>query len=129
MVFLLHMTPMGNSKIMKHFADADTPLPGEAWKNLSEEKRKQSISDVIHKYDQYDDLEVQSAANDGRVVLRTEKIIPANERGLYYLKLEGILKQKVDLGISVWCEPVGDKSKLRALRGVNFKNKIVEEHD
>ena len=120
MVFLLHTATMGKSKIMKHFAEADTPLPGEAWKNLSEGKRRQSVSDIIYKYDQYEDLEVQSAAADGRVVLRTEKIIPANERGLYYLKLEGILKQKVDVGISVWCEPVGDKSKLRALRGVNF---------
>ena len=120
MVLLLHMETMGKSKIMKHFAEADTPLPGEAWKNLSEGKRRQSVSDIIYKYDQYEDLEVQSAAADGRVVLRTEKIIPANERGLYYLKLEGILKQKVDVGISVWCEPVGDKSKLRALRGVNF---------
>jgi hypothetical protein len=114
------MVPMVNPKIMKHFADADTPLPGEAWKNLSEEKRRKSVSDVIFKYDQYDDIEVQSASDDGRVVLRTEKIIPANERGLYYLKLEGILKRKIDVGISVWCEPVGDKSKLRALRGVNF---------
>jgi hypothetical protein len=120
MAFLLHTAFMGKSRIMKHFADTDTPLPGDAWKNSSEEKRRQSVSNVIDKYDQYDDIEVQSAAVDGRVVLCTEKIIPANERGLYYLKIEEILKQKVDVGISVWCEPVGDKSKLRALRGVNF---------
>ena len=111
---------MGESKKMKHFADEDTPSPGAAWRNLSEEQRRQSVSVVLYKYDYYKDQEIQAASEDGRIVLRTERIIPANERGLFYLKLEAILKQKIDAGISVWCEPVGDKSKLRALRGVSF---------
>ena len=32
------------------------------------------------------------------------------------------LKRKVDNSITVWLEPVGDKSKLRNLRGITFKN-------
>jgi hypothetical protein len=33
------------------------------------------------------------------------------------------LKSAVDRGITVWCEPVGDKSKLRQLRGVKIITK------
>ena len=47
--------------------------------------------------------------------------MPANERGLFLLELEEKLKLAVDQGITVWCEPVGDKSKLRNLRGVEIK--------
>ena len=25
-----------------------------------------------------------------------------------------------DLGLTIWCEPVGDKSKLRKLRGIEI---------
>ena len=36
-------------------------------------------------------------------------------------KLEQKLKSNIDVGITIWCEPVGDKSKLRNLRGIKFK--------
>ena len=48
--------------------------------------------------------------------------IASNKRGLLLLELEEQLKRKVDNGITVWLEPVGDKSKLRNLRGITFKN-------
>ena len=35
-------------------------------------------------------------------------------------KLEEMLKSVLDQGITVWCEPVGDKSKLRKMRGVKI---------
>ena len=36
------------------------------------------------------------------------------------LELEERLKSKIDKGITVWCEPIGDKSKLRKLRGIKI---------
>ena len=36
------------------------------------------------------------------------------------LELEEKLKSVLDKGISLWLEPVGDKSKLRNLRGIKF---------
>ena len=36
--------------------------------------------------------------------------------------MEGLLKSKIDQGITIWLEPVGDKSKLRNLRGITFKS-------
>ena len=32
-----------------------------------------------------------------------------------------MLKSKIDKGLTVWCEPVGDKSVLRKLRGFEIK--------
>ena len=32
-----------------------------------------------------------------------------------------IIPIKTDKGITVWCEPIGDKSKLRKLRGIEIK--------
>ena len=37
------------------------------------------------------------------------------------LELEEKLKKELDEGITIWLEPVGDKSKLRNLRGINIK--------
>ena len=36
------------------------------------------------------------------------------------LDIEEILKKTVDEGITVWLEAVGDKSKLRKLRGIEI---------
>ena len=105
---------------MKHFADEETPSPGKVWKNSLEEERKKLIYNILARDKKYRDIQVQYASDDGRVVLRTERTISANERGLFYLELEAIMKRELDMGISLWCEPVGDKSKLRALRGVTF---------
>ena len=43
-----------------------------------------------------------------------------NKRGLFLLELEERLKSAIDKGITIWLEPVGDKSKLRQLRGIKF---------
>ena len=67
----------------------------------------------------YKDFEVVKAPDNGQILLRIEKIIPANVRGLLLLELEEKLKL-IDNGITLWCEPVGDKSKLRKLRGVEI---------
>ena len=65
-------------------------------------------------------FEAVQAPNNGQIVLKIERAIPANERGLLLLELEERLKSSVDKGITVWCEPIGDKSKLRNLRGIKF---------
>ena len=42
-------------------------------------------------------------------------------RGIILLDLEEQLKKNIDQGLTVWLEPIGDKSKLRNLRGVKFQ--------
>ena len=56
-----------------------------------------------------------SGGKDSTVLMHV--MCTLNARYNYGLNLELV---SVDEGITVWCEPVGDKSKLRALRGVNI---------
>jgi len=50
-----------------------------------------------------------------------ERSISASIRGTMLLDLEQVLKNSIDKGITVWLVPVGDKSKLRNLRGIQIK--------
>ena len=104
----------------KNFSNLTTPITSQDWKRESEENRIKSVSKELKKNISYKDFEVIKAPDNGQIVLKIERIIPANERGLLLLELEGMLKSVVDKGITVWCEPVGDKSKLRQLRGVKI---------
>ena len=37
------------------------------------------------------------------------------------LDIEDMLKKTVDIGVTIWLKAVGDKSKLRNLRGIEIK--------
>ena len=106
----------------KNFSQSKTPQTSENWKEKSEQERIKIISEELQKNILYKDLEVVKAPDNGQVVLKIEQIMPANERGLFLLNLEEKLKLTIDQGITIWCEPVGDKSKLRKLRGVKIIN-------
>ena len=106
--------------MIKNFSNQETPKPSEKWKNLSEDSRIEIIAEELKKNKLYKDFEVISAPENGKIVLKIEKAIPSNVRGLMLLELEAKLKSAIDEGISVWLEPVGDKSKLRNLRGIKF---------
>ena len=64
------------------------------------------------------------AAENGQITLLIERTISAGVRGLMLLDLEQALKDSIDKGITVWLVPVGDKSKLRNLRGIQIKPEI-----
>ncbi|MDB9719155.1 hypothetical protein OAA50_04420 [Candidatus Pelagibacter sp.] len=105
----------------KNFSKSITPQTGNNWIKKLEKERIDIIFQLLKKDVLYKDFEVTKAPDNGQVVLKIERIIPANERGLFLLELEEKLKSAVDQGITIWCEPVGDKSKLRNLRGVEIK--------
>ena len=104
----------------KKFEDSITPVPSQKWINQSETIRIELISEELKKNNLYEGFEAVQAPDNGQIVLKIERAIPANERGLLLLELEERLKSSVDKGITVWCEPIGDKSKLRNLRGIKF---------
>ena len=106
---------------MKNFALEATPTTGKNWKNSPEEVRKSLIYEIIKKDQNYDDFEIYQTSDDGEVVFKVNKLLPSNVRGLLLLELEEKLKEIIDEGLTVWLEPVGDRSKLRNLRGINFK--------
>ena len=100
----------------------DTIVPSGVWLDMPEAVRRTSVSDVLDTDEIFAGFECLDVFDNGHVVLRTERIIPASVRGLLLLDLEARLKSEVDVGITVWLEPVGDKSKLRQLRGVEIKS-------
>ena len=102
-------------------AFAKTPLVSEEWKRKSNLARLVLVQNFFKK-NQYIDYKVVRAEINGHVILKVEKDIPAHERGLLFLNLEQKMKDQIDNGITIWLEPVGDKSKLRNLRGINIKS-------
>jgi len=106
--------------INKKFSLAKTPTVSDIWKKKTDIERIALIKDYLKKNKNID-LEVVRAEPNGQVTLKIEKIIPANERGVMLLDFEEELKKSIDQGITVWLEPVGDKSKLRNLRGITIK--------
>ena len=108
--------------INKENSNAETPKVSEKWKDKTDEQRIFEINEYIKHNKINNNYEVFNALEDGQVILKTDKSIPAKERGVNLLELEEKLKKSVDKGITVWLEPIGDKSKLRNLRGITFKN-------
>ena len=103
-------------------SDDNTLAPTKNWVSMSEGEREELVRNCLQNHIDYNGITVEQASENGHVVLRIESAIPANERGLFLLDLEEKLKKSVDIGITVWLEPVGDKSKLRQLRGVEVKS-------
>ena len=106
--------------IMKNFAYTQTPKTTNEWTKLSEDLRKKKIIDEISNNDELKEFEVRQASKDGQIVFKISKSISSNTRGLLLLSLEEQLKNNIDQGLTVWLEPVGDRSKLRNLRGVKI---------
>jgi hypothetical protein len=107
--------------MIENFSNEKTPVAGEKWKKLSEEDRINSIYKFFQENVLYKDFKVIKAPDNCQIVLQIEQLIPAHERGVLLLDLETALKKNIDQAITVWCEPIGDKSKLRQLRGVKIK--------
>ena len=107
--------------MFKNYSYAKTPTTSDYWINLSDENRIELVNNELKKDDNLKDFEVHKTTNDGQIVFKVNKTIPSNERGLLLLNLEERLKNNIDKGLTVWFEPVGDKSKLRNLRGIKIK--------
>jgi hypothetical protein len=100
--------------------DTFTYAPTEKWTSMEPEERVAAVQVKLNENVAYADIKVQIAEKNGHVIIRIDRSIPANERGLFLLQMERELKQEIDVGITIWLEPVGDKSKLRQLRGVEM---------
>jgi hypothetical protein len=99
-----------------------SPETGIKWINLSLNEKIDKVKNVLKKENLDKTFEVNLVKNNGHVVLKTEETIPIKFRGILLLELEQKLKLLIDEGITIWLEPVGDKNKLRKLRGVVFEN-------
>ena len=126
MMFLIKVLKDHFDKIMINYINkdnslAESPKVSLEWKQKSEKERIKLITDKLIENPLYKNFEVVKAEENAQVILRIEKSIPASKRGVMLLELEEMLKNFVDKSITIWLEPVGDKSKLRNLRGIKFK--------
>jgi hypothetical protein len=111
---------MGSNLI---YANAETLTPGSAWRRMSNDERLSLINDAIanHFGSSNEALEIVEVKVDGQVIVTLHKPVSANKRGTLLLDLEDLLKQLIDPGLVVWLEPLGDRSSLRNLRGIEVK--------
>ena len=100
------------------FSRNDCPLPGSEWVNMSREKRIDLVESSINSFSSNCDISVVDTHNNGQVNIVINNLINVSERGTLLLNLEEFLKSNIDNGINIWHEPIGDKSSLRNLRGI-----------
>ncbi len=98
---------------------ADSPVTSSAYKKLNQDARKKLIYSAIPNSLNDWSLQVVECQDDGSVYFSCS-LLPVCERGRILLDLEFSLKEKIDPGITVWLSPLGDRSALRKLRGVNI---------
>ena len=105
------------------YANADTPMPGQAWCLLSDEERLIRVKEVVGGEMEIFNklLMIMEAKKDGQVIVSLFESLPAGKRGTLLLDLETILKGSIDPGLVVWLEPLGDRNSLRNLRGIEVK--------
>jgi hypothetical protein len=106
--------------MFKNYSKDATPKTNKVWIKMSEDNRINLLDKELKKFEIYKDFQITKAPSNGQIEIKIDKIISANKRATILLDLEEILKTNVDKGITVWCDPVGDKSKLRNLRGVEI---------
>ena len=100
------------------FTNNPTPLSSEKWRNINEFERISKLNLVLESYNNADKINIIKAHHDGQVTITLNEVLTASERGEFLLNIEDFLKNKVDDGITIWHEPIGDKNSLRNLRGI-----------
>ena len=104
-------------------AQANTPSPSLAWRQLSDAERLTLVKDALHTGSGAveGNVVVADAKRDGQIIVSLVESMPASKRGPLLLDLEASLKEAIDPGLVVWLEPLGDRNSLRNLRGIEVK--------
>jgi hypothetical protein len=106
--------------MLNNYSKVRTPSVGKFWKNMSDDQRRKLIFEELKSCEKKN-VEIFKVFDDGQIILKIEKSIKSSERGIFLLDIEEQLKKNIDEALIVWLEPVGDKSKLRNLRGIAFQ--------
>ena len=105
--------------MFKNYANEDSPVIGDYWKSLSSEQRLEKINNL--KRDNFNEITIARSTIYGQIFVNVSENINVAERGNLLLDFEDALKRNIDQGLNIWCEPIGDKSSLRNLRGIEIK--------
>jgi len=105
------------------FAHFPTPAPDASWRQLSDRERLRRVEEAVAARPPAlpGVVSIIEARSDGQVIVGLRVPVPADKRGTLLLDLEASLKESIDPGLVVWLEPLGDRSSLRNLRGIEVK--------
>jgi hypothetical protein len=106
---------------MTRFATEPTPLPEQSWANLDPKERLDLVRSATALTEFREVFDPVSALPSGFVYVVIIPTLSAAERGVMLRRYEKALKGAVGEALTVWCEPIGDKSALRKLRGIEVK--------
>ena len=107
--------------MFKNYADVNTPITKESWNNLTDKERFDMVNNEVNN-SSFNSINVVSAQKNGQILVTLIDQVMADKRGNLLLDFEEHLKSTIDEGLNVWCEPLGDKSSLRNLRGIEIKS-------
>ena len=108
--------------MLNTYALSATKVPQNNWKSMSDIERLKIVKEQIELKKEYKNISIKKAEEDGQVIIIINEKISAGERGVFLLDFEKYLKDTIEQGINVWCEPIGDKNSLRNLRGIQIKS-------
>jgi hypothetical protein len=102
-----------------NYSKSPTPETSSKWKDSTVNERINQIKKILNSNDKTKNFKITKVPDNGQIEIKIEELIPSNKIGIMLIELETLIK-KIDEGLSLWCEPVGDKSVLRKLRGVKI---------
>lgn len=106
---------------MTEFFDVESPRPANQWIEMGNKRRLELVVEVTEASDFKGIVRPVSALPTGFIYVELTSPLRASDRGLKLREFESLLKSSIDESLTVWCEPVGDKSALRKLRGIEVK--------
>jgi hypothetical protein len=104
-----------------------SPKPSDLWLKSDTEARLNLVEQVRNLDPKFHLVKVTRAMSNGDVFVELKEALPPHIRGTLLLDLEIELKAKIDASLVVWCEPLGDKSTLRNLRGIEIRTERVAD--
>jgi hypothetical protein len=99
----------------------ESPEVSQKWLDKDEKQRISIIEELLEENLKFSSIKIFTCADNGHVEICLPESIKVGKRGLYLLDFEEFLKNRVEKGLTVWCEPLGDKNSLRKLRGIQIK--------
>ena len=105
---------------MRKFSKVETDVVSSEWLGMDQDARLSVINNAVERTSFKDFIRFTKATETGAVYAILLKPIGPGDRGTLLLDLEEFLKENIDKGISIWCEPIGDRNSLRNLRGVQI---------
>ena len=100
----------------------ETPVPSRIWHSMNLDARASIIDSCLRECFLDGILKFSACSDDGMVYFFQLSPLPVKTRTDLLLNFEEVLKEKVDVGITVWIEPQSDKNALRKFRGVKVSS-------